>query len=90
MDRAAVGPVQPPSARQQGSGPVRGRARLTQRGTADRARLAVPARRDEHEHHMVTRLEVRPAGPLDRSDLLDDARRLMPQSHRHRPRAGCR
>ena len=59
VDRGAVGAVQPPRPRQQRPRPVRRRARLTQRGPSHRARLTMPARGHEHEHHMITRLQIR-------------------------------
>ena len=89
VDRGAVGrgaAAEPPTTRSRPRSPPR--PAHTARA-AHRARLAMPAGGHEHEHHMITGREVRP-GPLDRPDLLDDAGRLMPQRHRHRPRPVAR
>src|SRR5262245_50188427 len=87
IDRGSVMTMQPTRTRQQGARPVRSRAALTQRRTTLGTRLAMPARRNEHKHHVIARLEVTSAGlTLSGADLFDDASGLVTQRHRHRPR----
>ena len=68
--------------REQRAGAVRGSARLAQGRASLRARQAMAAARHEHHDDVVALLEVVDAG----ADLLDDARRLVAERHRHRPR----
>ena len=74
--------MQPARARQQGARAVRRRPRLAQRRTPFRAGHAMAAARHEDHHHMIARGEV---GHV-LAQFLDDAGRLVPERHRHRPR----
>jgi hypothetical protein len=75
-------PGQSLRSRQQRAGAIGGSARLAQRGAAFRTGTAMTAAGNEDQHDMVAHLQVRDA----LAQLRDDASRLVPQRHRHRPR----
>ena len=74
--------MQATRAADQRAGRVGGGARLAERGPARFARAAVPAARHERRDDVVADLQVGDA----RAELLDDARALVAEHHRQRPR----
>ena len=74
--------VQPSRARQQRAGAVGRESRLAERRPARGAGSAVAATRHERRDDVVATGEARHAF----ADLLDDARRLVPEDHRQRTR----
>ena len=79
IDCGSVAPMQATRSRKQRTRGIRHRAGFAQCRTAFRARLAVAARRNEYQHDMIARLQLRAAAPaLEPSDLFDHTGRLMP------------
>ena len=68
---------------EQRASPIGGGTRLAQRGTAFRARQAVPAARNKDHDDMVADLEIVDS----RSELFHDARGFVAEHHRSGPRA---
>ena len=75
-------PMEPSAAVEQPTLAVRRRSRAAQRGAAGDACLAPTAGRNEREDDVIARRHAFDVGP----DLLDDARGLVPEHHRQRPR----